>query len=119
MPGRPGWLGLVGYILLSFWMVLIMGFSFVETFILPHVATAVPAFVQAWMGMFNTPPGGQFDLGILPTMWTLTVPVYIFGGSLSGIATFRARILPPWAGALLALSTLLAPVVALVPNAFR
>src|SRR5947209_3854848 len=35
---KSGWLGLAGYILLTFWFVLIMGFSFVEAFILPHVA---------------------------------------------------------------------------------
>ena len=39
---KTGWLGLVGYLLLSVWMVLIMGFSFVEAFILPHVATTSP-----------------------------------------------------------------------------
>jgi len=123
MPGlyarqaeKSGWLGLVGYILLSLWLVVIMGFSFVEAFILPHVATALPAFVQAWMGMFNG-PAGKFDLGVLPTIWTLTGPVYILGGLLFGIATFRAGILPRWAGALLALSTVLAPIAGLLPNA--
>jgi hypothetical protein len=113
---KSGWLGLVGYLLLSLWLVVIMGFSFVEAFILPHVATALPAFVQAWMGMFNG-PAGKFDLGVLPTIWTLTGPVYILGGLLFGIATFRAGILPRWAGALLALSTVLAPIAALLPNA--
>jgi len=113
---KTGWLGLVGYILLSLWLVLIMGFSFVEAFILPHVATALPAFVQAWMGMFNG-PAGKFDLGVLPTIWTLTGLVYILGGLLFGIATFRAGILPRWAGALLALSTVLAPIAGLLPNA--
>ena len=90
-----------GYLLLSLWFVLIMGFSFVEAFILPHVATTTPAFVQAWMGMFIG-PAGKFDLGALPTIWTLTGPIYILGGLLFGIATFRAGILPRWAGALLA-----------------
>ena len=113
---KSGWLGLVGYILLSLWLVVIMGFSFVEAFILPHVATALPAFVVAWMGMFNA-PAGQFDLGVLPLLWTLSGPVYILGGLLFGIATFRAGILPRWAGALLALSTVLAPIAALLPNA--
>jgi hypothetical protein len=83
---------------------------------LPHVATALPAFVQAWMGMFNG-PAGKFALGALPTIWTLTAPVYILGGLLFGIATFRAGILPRWAGALLALSTVLAPIAAALPNA--
>jgi hypothetical protein len=113
---KTGWLGLVGYLLLSLWLVVIMGFSFVEAFILPHVATASPAFVQAWMGMFNG-PAGTFDLGPLPTIWTLTGPVYILGGLLFGIATFRAGILPRWAGALLAVSTVVAPIAALLPNA--
>ena len=39
---KTGWLGLIGYLLLSFWLVLIMGFSFVEAFILPHMATQLP-----------------------------------------------------------------------------
>ena len=113
---RTGWLGLLGYVLLSAWFVLIMGFSFVEAFVLPHVASAVPGFVQAWMGMFNG-PSGAFDLGALPTIWTLTAPVYILGGLTFGIATVRAGIFPRWAGALLAVSTALAPVAALLPNA--
>ena len=46
---RAGWLGFVGYLLFSLWMVLIMGFSFVEAFVLPHLATTLPAFVVAWM----------------------------------------------------------------------
>jgi hypothetical protein len=113
---KTGWLGLTGYILLTLWFTLIMGFSFVEAFILPHLATPEPAFIQAWMGMFNG-PAGQFDLGVLPTLWTLTAPVYILGGLLFGIATFRARILPRWAGALLAISTVVAPLAVLLPNA--
>jgi hypothetical protein len=113
---KTGWLGLLGYILLSLWLVMIMGLSFVEAFVLPQLATALPAFVEAWMGMFNG-PAGKFDLGVLPTIWTLTGPVYILGGLLFGIATFRAGILPRWAGALLALSTALAPIAALLPNA--
>ncbi len=113
---KAGWLGLIGYILLSLWMVMIAGFSFVEAFILPQVANGLPALGQAWMGMFNG-PSGQLDLGVLPTIWTLTAPIYILGGLLFGIATFRAGILPRWAGALLALSTVLAPLGAFLPNA--
>ena len=112
---KTGWLGLIGYVLLTFWFVLIMGFSFVEAFVLPHIASAAPGFVQSWMGMFNG-PAGTFDIGALPTLWTISGPVYILGGLLFGIATFRAGILPRWAGALLALSTLLAPLAAALPT---
>jgi hypothetical protein len=113
---KAGWLGFVGYILLSLWLVTIMGFSFVEAFVLPHIATASPGFVQSWMGMFNG-PAGAFNIGALPTVWTLTAPALILGGLLFGVATFRAGVLPRWAGALLALSTVVAPVAALLPNA--
>lgn len=106
---KAGWLGFVGFVLLSLWMVVIMGFSFVEAFMLPHFATTTPSFVDAWMKMFN---GGSstFDLGALPTVWTLTAPLYIGGGLLFGIATFRAHILPRGAAVLLAVGTALAPV---------
>jgi hypothetical protein len=113
---KTGWVGLLGYLLLNLWLVLIMGFSFVEAFLLPHVATTSPALVQAWMGMFNG-PAGTFDLGALPTVWTTSGFLYVLGGLLFGVATFRAGILPRWAGALLAASTVLAPVAALLPNA--
>jgi hypothetical protein len=106
---RSGWLGLVGFVLFSLWLVLIMGFSFVEAFVLPQIATGTPAFVDGWMKMFN---GGtsSINMGVLPTLWTLTGPLYILGGLLFGVATFRAGILPRWAGALLALGTLMAPL---------
>jgi len=113
---ESGWLGLVGFVLLSLWFVLVMGFTFVEAFILPHVATAVPAFVEGWMGML-VGPASKFDLGVMPTLWTLSGPIYILGGLLFGIGTFRARILPRWAGVLLAVGTLMAPIAALLPNA--
>jgi hypothetical protein len=106
---KSGWLGLVGFVLLSLWLVLIMGFSFVEAFILPHLATVTPAFIEGWMGMFNGDPS-KIDLGALPTLWTLTAPLYILGGLLFGFATFRAHILPRGAAVLLALGTVLAPL---------
>jgi len=61
------------------------------------------------MKMFN---GGTspISLGVVPTLWTLTGPIYILGGLLFGIATFRVRILPRGAAVLLALGTVLAPL---------
>jgi hypothetical protein len=110
---KSGWLGLVGFVMLSFWFVLIMGFSFVEAFVLPHSAAVTPAFVDGWMKMFN---GGtsSINMGVLPTLWTLSGLLYILGGLLFGIATFRTRILPRGAAVLLALGTVLAPVAKLL-----
>ena len=113
---KSGWLGLIGFVVFSLWLVLIMGFSFVEAFILPKIATHDPAFVAGWMRMLTGSAGGM-NLGSLATLWTLTAPIYILGGVLFGIATFRAGILPRGAGVLLAVGTALAPVAALLPNA--
>lgn len=111
---RSGWFGLVGYVLLSLWLVLIMGFSFVEAFILPHLVNVTPEFVRGWLAQFNGTTS-QMDMGFLPTLWTLTGPIYILGGLLFGIGTFRAHILPRGAAVLLAAGTVLAPVAGLLP----
>ena len=109
-----GWLGLAGFLLFSLWFAFILGFSFVETFILPSLATEAPKVVDGFLGMF-TSTASEINLGILPTIWTLTAPLYVLGGLLFGIATFRAGILPRWAGALFVIGTALAPVAALLP----
>jgi hypothetical protein len=41
---------------------------------------------------------------------------YMLGGLLFGISTFRAGILPRWAGALLAITAALTPTAALLPH---
>jgi len=115
---KTGWLGLAGFLLFSAWMTLVTGFSFVEAFILPRLATVSPAFVEGILGMFSSAPSA-IDLGILPTLWNISGPMYILGPLLFGIATFRAGILPRWAGALLVLGAVLVPVGALVPPEFQ
>jgi hypothetical protein len=111
---KAGWLGLAGFILFSAWMTLVSGMSFVEAFILPRLATEFPAYVNSIMGMFSSVPS-EVNLGALPTLWIIQAPLYILGPLLFGIATFRARVFPRWAGALLVLGTALIPVGALVP----
>lgn len=115
---QSGWLGLIGFVLFTVWMTLVSGFSFVEAFILPRLATESPAFVAGILGMFSSAPS-QVDLGILPTLWNISGPMYIVGPLLFGIATFRAGILPRWAAALLVLGAVLVPVGALVPPKYQ
>jgi len=115
---ESGWLGLAGFLLFTVWMTLSCGFSFVEAFILPGLATVSPAFIAGWMGMFSGAPS-TVDLGILPTIWNISGPIFILGPLLFGIATFRARVLPRWAGALLALNAVFVPLGALVPPEYQ
>lgn len=115
---KSGLLGLAGFILFSIWFGLIMPFSFMEAFILPRLMTESPAFVSSFLEMFSNIPG-EVDLGILPTLWNISGPMYILGALLFGIATFRAGVLPRWAGALLAFGALLIPVGAIVPPEYQ
>lgn len=111
---KSGWAGLAGYLLLSLWLALVLGFTFVEVLVLPALATASPAFVAGWLGLFNG-TASDIDLSALSTAWALTGPLYILGGLLFGLATFRAGILSRWAGLLLAAGTVMGPLAAFVP----
>jgi hypothetical protein len=111
---KAGWLGLAGFILFSAWITLVSGFSFVEAFILPRLATEFPVMVKSLLGMFSSVPS-EINLGVLPTLWNISGALYFLGPLLFGIATFRARVLPRWAGALLVLGAVLIPVGAIVP----
>jgi hypothetical protein len=108
---KSGWLGLAGFVLFSLWFAFILGFSFVEAFILPTLATVAPKFAEGFLATLTSTPS-EINLGVLPMIWLLTAPLYILGGLLFGIATFRAGILPRWAGALLAVGTVLGPLLA-------
>lgn len=111
---KTGWMGLAGFALFSLWLALVMAFSLVEAFILPGLATESPAFVAGFLGMFSGAPSAV-NLSALPMIWQVSGLLYIAGPLLFGIATFRAAVLPRWAGLLLALGAALVPVGALLP----
>ncbi|HMX20840.1 MAG TPA: hypothetical protein PKC52_16380 [Anaerolineales bacterium] len=115
---KSGWLGLTGFLLFSIWFVLVSGFSFVEAFILPQLAAESPAFVESLLGMFTNTPT-TIDLGVLPTLWNVSGPMYILGALLFGIATFRAQVLPRWAAGLLTLGAMLIPIGGMVPHEYQ
>jgi hypothetical protein len=110
-----GWLGLAGYVLLILWLVLLVPFTFTEVFILPPLATAAPVFVESFLGLFNGHPGA-LNLGATKTLYELDGGVYILGGVLFGIATFRAGILSRGAAGLLAVAAAVTPLGALLPQ---
>ena len=113
---KTGWLGLAGYLLLTIFFALQMCFSFIEPTILPLLTSTAPAFVESTLAM-RSGAVGSMNLGALATVYSLTSILFILGLLLFGIATFRARILPRWAAALLALSGPLAGIMfGLLPN---
>ena len=106
---KAGWLGLIGFLLFSAWLVLVGMLSFVEAALLPQLASEFPPYVVGFLGMF-TGVTGQVNLGALPLLWTISTPMLILGSLLFAIATFRARVLPRWGAALLALGSLMVPL---------
>ena len=118
---EAGWLGLAGYLLFSLFYALTLPFVFAQAFILPHLATTAPAFVQSWLGIINPESPVEMNLGALPVLyWLAGFAGYMLGGLLFGIATFRAGVLPRWAAGLLAVAGPLGPVaVALLPHALE
>jgi hypothetical protein len=112
---KSGWLGLVGYVLMSLWLVNLSHFTFIEAFVLPPLVAQAPTVVESVLGIF-TKSAGEIHLGALSTIYDLNGFIgYMIGGVLLGIATFRARILPRWAGVLLAIGALLVPFAAVLP----
>ena len=105
---KSGWLGLAGYLLFSGFWAFSMALHFIEAFISPVVANVAPKFVEGLLGMVAG-HASEINLGALPTVSDLLIGLvgYVIGGILFGIATFRARVLPRWAGGLLAIGTLL------------
>jgi len=111
---KSGWLGLAGYLLFSLFWALSLAFHFIEAFIEPVVANVAPKFVAGLLGMVTSVPS-EMNLGALPAVYMLAgIAGYVLGGVLFGIATFRAGILPRWAGGLLALGAILPLLLASV-----
>ncbi|WP_419873410.1 hypothetical protein [Candidatus Pristimantibacillus sp. PTI5] len=110
---KAGWLGLGGFLLYSLNWVLTGNFTFAEVSILPLLGTEAPTLAEGFLGVF-TSSEGETDFGVLANLWTLTGALYILGGLLFGIATFRAGILPRWPAVLLIVGSVLGPVVAVL-----
>src|SRR5919205_4240958 len=52
---KAGWLGLAGYLVFSLFWALQAPYVFAEAFILPHLSTAAPGFVQGWLTIAGGP----------------------------------------------------------------
>ena len=113
---KSGWLGLVGYLLLTIFYAVQMCYAFMEPLVLPLLVTESPNFVESALGM-GSGAGGPMNLGALALVFQLVSVLYLLGLLLFGIALFRARILSRWAAVLLAGSGPLAIImVTLLPH---
>jgi len=114
-----GWLGLTGYLLFSLFLALTLAFVFAEALIVPLLGTAAPKFVEGFVGI-DSGHASEINLGALPMVYELVGVLYLLGGLLFGIATFRAGILSRWAAGLLAVGAISAlPLGVLLPHEFQ
>jgi hypothetical protein len=114
---KAGWLGLIGVILFSLFWLISMNFSFNEAFVLPLLTTEAPKFVEGILGIFGGTTS-TVNLGIFPILAPIAAILYSLGGLLFGIATFRARIFPRMAGALLSFAAVVTFAAAVIPHPF-
>lgn len=112
---ETGLLGLIGYLMFGLWFVLLTAFTFAQTLILPPLAPEAPQFVDSFLGIFSGSGGGT-DLGALGAMSLVSAVLYIPGGLIFGIATFRARILSRRGAALLVVGMVLTPLASVFPH---
>ena len=115
---EAGWLGLAGFLLFGLGWAIITAFVFVETVIMPPLASVAPKFVDGFLGVAAS-RASEVDLGAIPALFVLSGILYMLGGLVFGIATFRAGILPRWAAGLLAATAALTPLAALLPHAIQ
>jgi len=114
---KAGWLGLAGFLLFSLSWWLQTAYIFTETFIFPVLVSTAPQFVDGLLAFVSGRASeGNVNLGVLTAIYSLLGIFYMLGGLLLGIATFRANILPRWAGGLLAVTATLTPLAALLPH---
>jgi hypothetical protein len=114
---KHGLLGLIGYVVFALGYLSIMCVAFTAAYVLPEVATSSTGFVNDALAA-NTARGTvKGDLGALDTVMKVGGFAYMFGSLLFGGALYRARVLPRWAAALLAVAGLATAVLSLMPDA--
>ena len=115
---KHGLLGLIGYLVFSAGYLGIMAVVFAAAFVLPEVATSNARYVNDAIAV-NTGRGTVVgDIGALQPAIQGIGFAYLVGGLLFGIALYRARVLPRWAAALLAIGGLVSAALVLMPDAF-
>lgn len=113
-----GWLGLVGWVFLVLSWSLQLPFVFMEAFVLPQLAASAPGYVDSFLAIVNG-ASGETDVGALPVIYTIVGFLYLLGGLVFGIATYRAKVLSRWGGVLLAAGAVLPLLLSsLIPHPF-
>jgi hypothetical protein len=112
---QMGVLGVVGYLVFGAGYLTLLSVQMIGVFVLPDLAAAQPGYVNDVLAVATsgTPIG---DVSRMQTLSMVGI-TYIVGGTLFGIALFRAGVLARWASVLLsvgAVATVLTPQLPMV-----
>jgi hypothetical protein len=112
---KMGVLGLIGFVLFAANYLFILSTSFVAAIVLPAIADTSPTYVTNVLvaASGHHPPGYT---GSLYAALLFGGVLYLAGGLLFGIALYRARVLPRWAAALLAVGGLVSAGLQVLPD---
>lgn len=115
---KAGITGLIGYLTLSAGFLMMFATTFMAAFALPTTARRDPSWTgDVISAAFKGSAGG--DIGALTTVFAVTGVLYVLGGLLFGVSTFRAGVLNRWAGALLAVGNVATAALAFLPQSFN
>jgi hypothetical protein len=98
-----GKLAVLGFLVMFFATLLVVGLDVDKTFILPYLASANPAITHVGNFAQNIPPMMQNYL----LVFLIALGLYLVGPILLGIAILRSDTLPRWAGAVLIVSNIM------------
>jgi hypothetical protein len=114
---KMGVLGLIGYLLFGANYLVIWSTSFIAAYVLPSIADSSPSYVT---DALSVAAGGHAtgDIGLLKAVLLLESVLYLAGGLLFGIALYRARVLPRWAAALLAVGGVVSAGLSVLPDPY-
>ncbi len=113
---KHGLLGLIGYLVFAVGYLGIMCVAFTAAYVLPEVATSSTGFVNDAIAADTARGTVEGDLGPFGPVLKVLGFAYLVGSLLFGIALYRARVLPRWASALLAVAGLATAGLALTPD---
>ena len=111
-------LGLVGYLVFALGYLTLLSAEVIAAAVLPSLLDSNRGYV---MDVVSAAAGGtpDGDIGGMQVVLNVAGAGYVLGGLLFGIALFRTGILPRWASALLAVSTVSTAALAFLPEAFN
>lgn len=115
---RIGVLGLIGYLLLGAFYLVLLPIEFAAGFVLPSLADTDPGYVNDVLAV-SVGGSASGDIGALQTVFPLTGVLYVAGGLVFGIALVRARVLARWPAVLLAVGTVATLSLAVLPESFN